>query len=283
LEFPKLWLSAKETPNSKIMQESTSGNSNNSLDIVRQLATLAAIVGAFAVNVISNINPPGGVPIGEISNTVFKNVPIIPANYAFAIWGLIYLGLFAFAVYQALPPQRQQPDLRKIGYLLVIASIAQSVWVYLFLGRMFTYSVVAMFLILIPLIATYLILGIGRNPVGRIKKWCVHYPISIYLSWISVATIVNVACALYSQGWNRWGLTAEIWTAIMLFVASAVCDLVLTARRDIAYTGVTVWALVAVAVKQWNNQRLGMIALGCAVLLIIMTFVIQGVRRDYYD
>jgi hypothetical protein len=266
------------------MQESTSENNNsNSLDIVRQFLTLAAIVGAFAVNVISNINPPGGVPIGEISNTVFKNVQIIPANYAFAIWGLIYLGLFVFGIYQALPRQREQPDLRKIGYLLVIASIAQSAWVYLFLGRMFTYSVVAMVLILIPLIATYLILGIGTNPVTRAKRWCVHYPISIYLSWISVATIVNVACALYSQGWNRWGLTAEIWTAIMLFAASAICDLVLTARRDIPYTGVTVWALVAVAVKQWSNQRLGLIALGCAVLLVIMTFVMQGVRRrDYY-
>lgn len=81
----------------------------------------------------------------EISNTLFKNVLIIPANYAFAIWGLIYLGLFAFGIYQALPNQRDEPDLRKTGYLLMIACVAQSIWVYLFLSRLFALSVIAMF------------------------------------------------------------------------------------------------------------------------------------------
>ncbi|WP_414582531.1 tryptophan-rich sensory protein [Scytonema sp. PCC 10023] len=252
------------------MQQS---NSSYDQDLLRQLVTLAAIIGAFVVNVVSNIFPLNGLNIGEISNTLFKNVQIIPANYAFAIWGLIYLGLFALGIYQVLPNQRHDSDLRKISYLLVIACFAQSIWVYLFLSRLFSLSVVAMLGILLPLISIYVRLGIGTNPVSRIKKWCVTIPISIYLAWISVATIVNVACALYFVGWNGWGISAQVWTVIMLLVAAAVATFMTVQRRDIAYTGVTVWAMVAIAIKQWDNPTLRIVSLVCAVALVLLIFV----------
>jgi hypothetical protein len=252
------------------MQQS---NSSYDQDFLRQLVTLAAIIGAFVVNVVSNIFPLNGLNIGEISNTLFKNVQIIPANYAFAIWGLIYLGLFALGIYQVLPNQRHDSDLRKISYLLVIACFAQSIWVYLFLSRLFALSVVAMLGILLPLMTIYVRLGIGTNPVSRIKKWCVTIPISIYLAWISVATIVNVACALYFVGWNGWGISAQVWTVIMLLVAAAVATFMTVQRRDIAYPGVTVWAIVAVAIKQWDNPTLRIVCLVCAVALVLLIFV----------
>ncbi|MEB3180704.1 MAG: tryptophan-rich sensory protein [Nostocaceae cyanobacterium] len=252
------------------MQQSSSGNNR---DFLRQLVTFGAIIGAFLVNVASNIFPLNGVSIGEISNTVFRDVLIIPANYAFAIWGVIYLGLFAFAVYQVLPAQRHQSDLRQIDYLLIIASVAQSVWVYLFLGRLFAVSVVAMLLILLPLIVAYLRLGIGINPVSRNQKWCVHFPISIYLGWISVATIVNLACALYFQNWDGWGISAEVWTAIMMLIAAAVAVAIVIQRRDIVYPGVTVWALVAIASKNGDNPLLRNLALLLAIVVVLGMFV----------
>lgn len=244
--------------------------SSSSLDFLRQIVTLAAIIGAFFINVLSNIFPLNGLNIGEISNTIFRNVLIIPANYAFAIWGLIYLGLFAFGIYQFLPAQKQDPDLRKVGYLLVTACVAQSIWVYLFLERLFSLSVVAMLGILLPLTGVYLRLGIGRKPVSRIKKWCAHIPISIYLGWISVATIVNVACALSFQGWNGWGLSAEVWTVIMLLIAATIAAVIAVQRQDIAYPGVIVWASVAIAVKHWNNPMLGIVSLVLATAIAVI-------------
>jgi hypothetical protein len=258
------------------MQQS---NSSYNRDFLRQLATLAAIIGAFVVNVVSNIFPLNGLSIGEISNTLFKTVQIIPANYAFAIWGLIYLGLFAFGIYQVLPNQKNDSDLRRIGYLLVIACLAQCLWVYLFLSRLFSLSVVAMVGILLPLIAIYLILGTGINSESRLKRWFVHFPMSIYLAWISVATIVNVACALYFIGWTGWGMSAEFWTMIMLLIAAALSGSIIVQRRDIAYTGVTVWALVAIAIKQWDNSTVRMVALVCAVVLVLL-IVIKGSRTQ---
>ncbi|ARV61093.1 hypothetical protein BZZ01_22930 [Nostocales cyanobacterium HT-58-2] len=248
-------------------------NSTFDQDFLRQLVTLCAIITAFVVNVLSNIFPLNGLSIGAISNTLFKNVQIIPANYAFAIWGLIYLGLFAFGIYQVLPNQRHDPDLRKIGYFLVIACLAQCIWVYLFLSRLFSLSVVAMLGILLPLIVTYVRLGIGTNSVSRMKKWYVHIPISIYLAWISVATIVNVACALYFAGWNSWKISAEIWTLVMLLVATALAAIIAVGHRNIAHTGVTVWALIAIAIKQWDNPMLRIVALVCAIALILLIFI----------
>lgn len=243
-------------------------SNSNSGDILRQLVTLAAVIIAFVVNVLSNIFPLNGLTIGGISNTLFKNVLIIPANYAFAIWGLIYLGLFAFAIYQVLPSQRDNPNLRKTGYLLTIASVAQSIWVYLFLSRLFVASVIAMLLILVPLIVMYLRLGIGTTPASRAEKWFIRYPTSIYLGWISVATIVNIASALYINNWNGFGIPAETWTLIMVIIATFVANIALLQRQDIAYSGVSVWALIAIAIKHWDNSTLKIVALSGTLLII---------------
>ncbi|MTJ13467.1 tryptophan-rich sensory protein [Anabaena sp. UHCC 0187] len=252
------------------MQQS---NSHNNQDFIRQLITLVAVVGAFVVNVASNIFPLNGLSIGAISNTLFKDVLIIPANYAFVVWGVIYLGLFALAVYQFLPNQKQDEDLRKTGYLLVIASVFQSIWVYLFLSRLFAFSVLAMFGILIPLMIIYHLLDIGKKRVSQTKKLCLHNPISIYLGWISVATVVNVASALYFYGWNGWGINSQVWTMIMLVIATTIAAVIAIRYKDIAYTGVTVWALIAIAVKHSNIDVLRNLAIFLAVILIFLAII----------
>ncbi|AKG20320.1 hypothetical protein [Calothrix sp. 336/3] len=246
------------------MQQSNSGFNQNFLP---QLATLVAIIAAFIVNVLSNIFPMGGASIGKISNTLFKDVLIIPANYAFAIWGLIYLGLFTYGIYQLLPSQRGNSSLRKSGFLLIVACIAQIIWVYLFLARMFVLSIGAMLLILVPLIAIFLQLKNPANPTSRQFKWFAKIPISIYLGWISVATIVNVACGLYSLGWNGWGISATQWTIVMVIVASLVAFLMTYRYQDTAYTWVTVWALTAIAIKHSNNTALSVVAIVSTIIL----------------
>jgi hypothetical protein len=252
------------------MQKSTS---NNYQDFIRQLTTLFAVVVAFVVNVTSNIFPLNGLSIGAISNSIFKEVLIIPANYAFVVWGPIYLGLFTLAIYQFLPYKKEDVYLRKTGYLLVIACVFQSIWVYLFLSRLFALSVVAMFGILVPLMVIYHILEIGKKPVSQRKKLCLHIPVSIYLSWISVATVVNVACALYYSGWNGWGINNQVWTVIMLLVATTIATVMVIRYEDIAYTCVTVWALVAIAVKHSNIDLLRNLGLFLAFTLIGVTII----------
>ena len=264
------------------MQQS---HSRNHHDFIRQLITLVAIVGSFVVNVASNIFPLNGLNIGAISNTLFKDVLIIPANYAFVVWGLIYLGLFVLGGYQFLPQKKKDKDLRKTGYLLVIACVAQSIWVYLFLSRLFALSVIAMLAILVPLIIIYRVLSSSKKRASSRKKLCLHTPVSIYLSWISVATVVNVACALYFHGWNGWGINSQVWTMIMLVVATTIATVIVIRYRDFAYTGVTIWALIAIAkrsegiaIKHSNIEILMNLSIFLAVILMFIV-IIQSWRN----
>ena len=241
--------------------------------VLRQWANLIAIIAAFGINVFANIAPVNGLSIGDISNRFFSEVQIIPANYAFAIWGLIYLGLISFGIYQVLPAQRDNPHLRQIGYFLVVASLAQIVWIFLFEYQRFVLSLVAMLVILLPLIAIYWRLRIGEQRVSRQEKWLVHIPLSIYLAWISVATIVNVAIALYSLGWRGEPLSPEIWTVIMILVGGGIAATIARKRVDIAFPLVIIWAFIAIAVRQANQPLIAMtaggVALGLGLFLLL--------------
>jgi hypothetical protein len=85
-----------------------------------------------------------------------------------------------------------------------------------------------------------------------------------------VATVVNVASALYFYGWNGWGINSQVWTIIMLVVATAIAAVIAIRYKDIPYTGVTVWALIAIAVKHSNIDLLRNLAIFLAVILIFL-------------
>lgn len=231
------------------------------------IATLVAIIATLLVNALSNFFPIAGLNIGEIANTILLGVQITPANYAFAIWGLIYTGLIAYGLYQLGPAQRQDPTIQRVDTLLIVACVAQIAWVYLFTLQLFWLSVVAMAAILLPLMGAYLQLGIGKVRGSRDRQWFAQAPFSIYLGWISVATIVNVASALYSSGWNGWGLDATSWTVVMLIVGAVIGAIVAIQRADIAFTSVFIWAFVSIALRQAANLAIVITAVGGAVVM----------------
>lgn len=236
--------------------------------ILLPLATLIAILATLSVNVLSNFFPPGGANIGEIANTILQGVQITPANYAFAIWGLIYLGLIAYGIYQLRPSERGNPTIRRVDSLLIIACIAQIAWIYLFTLRLFWLSVVAMLAILLPLIGAYLQLQAGSERVSQKRKWMAHVPFSVYLGWISVATIVNIASALYISDWDGWGISAEGWTAIMLIVGAVIAAMVAIQQADIAFTLVFIWAYIAIAIRQLDDPSIWITAVVAAMVLV---------------
>ena len=242
---------------------------NNKPVIIRQIVTLISIFAAFGINILANVNPPNGLTIGEISNQVFNNILITPANYAFAIWGVIYIGLLSLAIYQVFPSQRSNPLLRRIGYKLALSSIAQIIWVFCFLYRQYAWSFVAMLSILLPLIAAYLCLPFNTR-ISTWHRWLIRTPISIYLAWISVATIVNGATVLESWQWNYWGISGDAWTIIMLLIAALITNLVCIPRFDLPYASVFIWALIAIAIKNSDKMMISGIAICLSVALIIL-------------
>ena len=244
-------------------------------NLIRQIINFFAIATAFGINILANVNPPQGMTIGDISNQIFSNVLITPANYAFAIWGVIYLGLFSFAIYQILPNQRENLILQKIDYKIAFASLAQIIWIFCFLYSQFALSFVVMVAILIPLIWAYL--SLPKTSIKQREKWFIATPISIYLAWISVATIVNGATVLEYWQWNGWGISPPIWTAIMLLVAGLI-GLVMAIEKNVAFVGVYIWALVAIAVSNHNTTIITVTAVGIAIILAL-TLLLNFLRK----
>ncbi|MEO0536927.1 MAG: tryptophan-rich sensory protein [Cyanobacteria bacterium P01_A01_bin.123] len=239
------------------------------------LFTLVAILATLMVNTLSNFFPPGGQNVGEISNTVLSGVLITPANYAFAIWGLIYIGLIAYGVYQLRLHPRKDPTIQRASQLLIVACLAQVVWIPLFTLQWFWASVGVMLLILLPLMGAYLALHTPNQNIrpSRQRQWYAQIPFSVYLGWISVATVVNVAAALYTSNWNGFGLSQIGWTVVMIVIAAAIAAIVAIQRGDVAFVLVFVWALSAIAVRHTTLPAIWMPA---AILVVGLIGLLIG-------
>ena len=108
-------------------------------------------------------------------------------------------------------------------------------------------------------------------------KWLIHIPFSIYLGWITVATIANVTSLLYYLEWNGWGISPEIWTLIMLATAVIIGAAVSFNRTDMAYAAVLIWAFAGIAVKHENTA---VVATGAwTAALMAAVFLLVGVYR----
>jgi hypothetical protein len=218
-----------------------------SKDILRQSVVVMATIATITVNVLANALPINGLGTGDISD-MFE-VYFVPAGYVFSVWGVIYLAIAAYTIYQALPVQRDNPVLRRIGWLYVLGSIANIAWIFLWHYLLFVPTLAAMLTLLGTLIAIYLMLRQPRRTPSASEKWLVRLPFSIYLGWITVATIANITAVLDYVQWNAWGIAPEIWTIIMLVAGSIIAALMALTRADVTYGLVLVWAFAGIAVK----------------------------------
>ncbi len=217
-------------------------------DITRQIAVIISVLVTLTVNTLANALPLNGLNTGQISDQ-FK-VYFVPAGYVFAIWGLIYIGLIALTIFQALPSQRENPRLRATGWWIVLGGLANSSWIFLWHYQQFPWTVPVMLVLLVSLIITYLRMGINRVKVTAAERWTTQIPIRVYLGWISVATIANIADVLDFARWDGFGIAAQTWTVILLVVVLVLTGLMIFLRRDVAYALVILWALVGIALKQ---------------------------------
>jgi hypothetical protein len=229
--------------------------------------TVLSVLFTIAMNGLANALPFNGLTTAEISDRF--QVYFVPAGYVFAIWGLIYIGLLAFAVYQALPAQRANPRLGRVRGLVALSGLANVAWLLLWHYEQFALTVVVMLALLGLLVAIYLRLGIGREPVSRGEHLSVRLPFSLYLGWISVATIANVTSLLDYWRWSGWGLSAVAWAIVMLLVGTLLALAMRLLRADTVFGLVVVWAFAGIAVKQAATPPVAITAwLGAGVVAL---------------
>lgn len=240
------------------------------------IVNLLGLVGVVAVNALANIIPFNGQSTGEVINQ--DPVYFQPAGFIFAIWTLIYVLLFVFVVYSFLPVGRANARERRIAPAFLIANIANALWLVLWHYEQWTASLVVMALLFVALLLIYYGLRNKRDPTaqpGTLERLMVWTPFSVYLGWITVALLANVAVWMDRTGTELWGIEPR-WMAVLMMLVALVATAVLAFfRHDPAYALVVAWALLGIAVEQWDRSKLVSVV-AVVVLLVVLAVSFLG-------
>jgi hypothetical protein len=250
-----------------------------------QILNILSLAGVITINFLANALPIAGKNTGELSD-LYPSL-FTPAGFTFSIWGVIYILLIIFAVYQAkglfgnsnIP---QNDFVRKIGPWFMISSLGNMAWIFAWHYQVIWLSMLLMLVILGSLIKIYLNLEIGRSIVSKNRRYLVHMPFSIYLGWITVATIANASTLLIDLNWNGFGISEEVWTVVMVTTATLITLIVLFTRRDLFYSLVIIWAFVGIISKRVSVGEpfyLSIIIFASAgIFLIVSTVIYQAIK-----
>jgi tryptophan-rich sensory protein len=246
------------------------------------IANLLGYIVVLVVNYLANALPIGGRTPGEVSG-MFPTL-FTPAGYTFAIWGLIYLLLLGFVVYQARFWGKEAPAfLHRIGWLFLLSCAANAAWLPAFHYLQLGLSLLVILVLLGSLIGIYLRLDIGKSSPTPAEKWLVHLPFSVYLGWVSVATIANASILLTHLGWEGQPGGPQFWTVLVIAVAVGLGLAALLLRRDFGFALVIVWALSGIYSNRIANigadDGLLEIATIAGMVLLGLGVIYRALRR----
>lgn len=245
-----------------------------------QIANIVALIVTVVINYLSNTGIFNNSTMASVSAR-YENF-FTPSGYAFSIWGLIYLLLAAFVIYQArgISGKREVPNVvERIGWLFVISCAANSAWV---LAWLYDFTGLSVLIMMVLLTSLWLIIVRTRMEMDliSIKKIALTWwPFAIYFGWITVALIANAAAYFTKIGWNGFGLSPVAWTVFMICVAG-VLYLGLTWVRNLRESSmVGVWALIAIAVANWGTTPVVANAALIVAAIILISSAVHAYRN----
>ncbi len=246
---------------------------------------LIGFLAVVVVNSLAVILPINNLTTQELSDK-YPNL-FVPAGITFSIWGIIYILLALFIIYQFVVAFRKNAGERgifeKIGILFFLSCIFNVGWILAWHYEIVWLSLIIMALLLITLILIYVRIGTGRPGIRNSEKILVNIPFSTYLGWITIATIANVTAYLVKIGWDGFGISEQLWTIIVIAVGVVITLLTVFSRNDIFYCLVVIWALAGIIIKRtadasgtYNSIIITSIA---GIALIAIGIIIQLIRK----
>ena len=243
---------------------------NNQSDMLKQILVIMATIGTLTVNWLAGIGKIGNVLPKEISDKYYTSVT--PAGYAFSIWGLIYLGLIAFSVYQALPSKAER--FRNLRSIYILSCVANCAWIYLFHFEMITASLGVIFVLL--LLLAFINLS-ARNSESTAETLLVSTPFALYFGWVTAATIVNATITLVFLGVKTSETTTTVLACVLITIAAIFAAVFRQILSNSAYPLAVAWALTAIGVAQSGKTAIVIFAAfgTIACLLAALSFVLK--------
>lgn len=248
---------------------------------VRQLVNIFALGATITINALANILPINGLNSGEISD-LYPSL-FTPAGYVFSIWSLIYLLLISFVVFQALPLQRENPRLERLGYAFALSCLFNFLWIFAWHYRQVFLSELLIIGVLVSLLVSYQRLQTEKVNKGELKvpiaeRITTHLTFSVYTGWLTVAVVANT-CVLLLE----WGITggsfAPMWGVLTVLAALTIGATFTYLRKDMAYGLVLVWAFAGIAVAQAGNTPSVVVTAVVAALVMLGLSMWRGLAK----
>jgi hypothetical protein len=218
--------------------------------VTLQVLNIVFFVAAVAANALAVTLPLNGKTTQALSDA-YPNL-FVPSGLTFSVWGVIYIMLALFCLYQAGAFHKKgtfdDRVVAAIGPWFIISSLANFAWIFAWHYEIVWLSMIFMLILL----ASLIVIAVRLNKIKDMnlrEKFFGRAPFSIYFGWISVATIANFTALFVKYNWDGFGLAPEIWTVIVVAVALLLTLLQLTIRYDIAYSLVVIWALTGILIR----------------------------------
>jgi len=220
--------------------------SRNSMKIITSITYLLMVI----TNALANILPINGVNTGQVSDS-YQNL-FAPAGLTFSIWGLIYVLLALYTLYQIGLFQGDKKTVKfdllsKINILFSVSSIANVLWIFAWHYFLIPLSLFLIVVILICLIRINQMTS--QEKFTSKEKMLIRIPFSVYFGWITVATIANATTLLVDFGWKGFGISESIWAVLVIIIGMLIGSVTLFKNRDIAYGLVLIWAYLGIYIK----------------------------------
>jgi len=206
---------------------------------------LVFFAGMIVMNYLANALPLNGKTTGQLSDA-YQNL-FVPAGITFSIWGIIYMLIAAFSIFQFTGKGRIISD--NIGWLFALSCFFNGLWIVAWHYEKLPLSLLIMAGLLVTLIL--LNLALKGQPWGLAKA-----TFGIYLGWICIATIANVTALLVSYNWNGFGISQEMWAIIMILAGTLIATLTIF-RMNNPFIGLAViWAFAGIIIKRTEDYRM---------------------------
>jgi len=249
---------------------------SNKKPIILAFISLIAYLAMITINGLANALPLNGQNTGEVSakyETLFA-----PAGITFSIWGVIYLLLLGFVIFQiraAFSSNKAGLVKTRVLVLFILSCIFNGLWIFTWHYDKLGISVILMLFLFAFLLKIFLDIEAMSSKKTAVQIF-VKIPFGIYLGWVSVATVANIAAWLVSLGWTGAFFSPEIWTVIMISIATVLGLLMLFTRNNFAYALVIIWALLGILIKN-NHRALPIPSIHISTLAgIVITVAIMG-------
>jgi hypothetical protein len=249
--------------------------------MTRRLAVVGATIFAVVAGQLQQFGNLGQTP-AEFSADSDATLRVV--GWAFAIWGPIYLGLFAYAIRQALPRTAESPMIGLFGWPSVLALLGIGSWIIAAALDAEVMTIVLIFgslaVLVIPLLRkAALIRALGNRDMDR---WLVAWPLGALAGWLTIASPVNLLTVATGNGDLPATFPPTVW-ALLAVAGVAVFSLIVTWRtRLLAYPLPVSWGLlgVFVAERAKGNETLALGAAGASLIVVVVAlWITLGMRR----